>query len=104
MRFAKQYERSVEVLKEKGASNTAIFLSTVIKDQIIMQFITGFTWSLAGHLWRWYKLPKQRVYTSNKKESFSYLRGVKYGVGRWLSNTYHNLVHLPSLTSSAPVA
>ncbi|CAO3630544.1 unnamed protein product [Cunninghamella blakesleeana] len=105
MRFEKQFERTVNTLKEKGASNTSIILSAVIKDQIIMQFITGFTWSLAGHLWRWYRLPKRRVNTTtNNKESFSYLRGIKYGLGRWLSNTYHNLVHLPSLAGSSPVA
>jgi hypothetical protein len=80
MRFEKQFERSVRELKESGASTMTIFLSAVIKDQVIMQFITGFTWCVAGHAWKWYRLRGQRV---NNKESFVFLRGIKHGLTRW---------------------
>ncbi|KAI8099991.1 uncharacterized protein BX664DRAFT_322587 [Halteromyces radiatus] len=83
MRFEKQFERTVATLKANGASNTTIFLSAVIKDQVVMQFISGFTWCLAGHAWRWLRLRNQRV--NNNKESYHFLRGIKYGLSRWAS-------------------
>ncbi|CAO3598047.1 unnamed protein product [Absidia cylindrospora] len=97
MRFEKQFEQSVEVLKANGASNTTIFLSAVIKDQVVMQFITGFTWCLAGHMWKWYRLRGQRA---NNKESFVFLRGIKHGLARWATTTYHTLVNIPTISST----
>ncbi|KAI8337499.1 hypothetical protein BC941DRAFT_425396 [Chlamydoabsidia padenii] len=97
MRFEKQFERTVEGLKSNGASNMTIFLSAVVKDQVIMQFFTGFTWCLAGHVWKWYRLRGQRV---NNKESFVFLRGVKHGLTRWASTAYSTLVNIPALTTT----
>ncbi|KAI8060099.1 hypothetical protein BC940DRAFT_312759 [Gongronella butleri] len=95
-RFEKQFERSVNALKEQGASRTTIFLSAVVKDQVIMPFINGFVWCIAGHAWRWYRMPRgQRKAAA--RESSSFLRGIKHGVGRWFSNAYHTLVHWPAL-------
>ena len=55
MRFEQQVDKSIHVLKEAGASNTQIFFSVVIKDQILIPFASGFVWSLCSNAWIWYR-------------------------------------------------
>ncbi|KAJ2955413.1 hypothetical protein NQZ79_g8586 [Umbelopsis isabellina] len=55
MRFEKQINRSIEVLQAKNASALHIFLSVVLKDQIIMPFLNGFFWGIGAHAVRWYR-------------------------------------------------
>ncbi|ORX59733.1 hypothetical protein DM01DRAFT_1381266 [Hesseltinella vesiculosa] len=99
MRFEKQFERSVQTLKEAGAGPLTIFLSAVVQDQIVMPLLNGFVWCLAGHAWRWYRMPKQQR-AAVAGESSSFVRGVQHGIATWASNVYHTLVHLPALSSS----
>ncbi|KAI8984530.1 hypothetical protein BDF20DRAFT_834031 [Mycotypha africana] len=55
MRFAKQFENSVNALQAKGASSLAIFWSAILIDQIVMPFVSGFGFCMASAGWRWYR-------------------------------------------------
>jgi hypothetical protein len=80
MRFEKQFEKSVQHLKENGASTLTIVWSTIIKDQIIMPFFSGFLWNVSGVAWKWYRT--RGVVNSGNKQ-FGIFKGVKYHVSQW---------------------
>ncbi|RCI03783.1 hypothetical protein CU098_011924 [Rhizopus stolonifer] len=81
MRFEKQFEKSVLHLQEKGASPLMIVWSAVIKDQIIVPFISGFTWSLCSTAWKWYRT--RGVVNARSPRQFGFFRGIQHGVTEW---------------------
>jgi hypothetical protein len=85
MRFEKQFEKAVLDLQAKGTSRFGIIWSTVIKDQIIVPFISGFAWSICSTAWKWYRI-RGKVLTTNKDKvasSSSFVRGLKHGFANW---------------------
>ncbi|KAG0170093.1 hypothetical protein DFQ28_010946 [Apophysomyces sp. BC1034] len=70
LRFENQFSNSVKALQSKGATRSQIFFSVVIKDQIILPFLSGFSWSLCSHLWRWWRLRGK----NQQKESSAFWR------------------------------
>ncbi|KAI8879304.1 hypothetical protein K501DRAFT_257003 [Backusella circina FSU 941] len=89
MRFEKQFEKAVLDLKEKGTSRIGIIWSAVIKDQIIVPFISGFAWSMCSTAWKWYRIRGKVVTTNKDKSSSGFLRGLKYGFANWSRNVYN---------------
>jgi hypothetical protein len=78
MRFEKQFEKSVQHLIESGTSPMGIFWSAVIKDQIIVPFISGFTWSLCSNAWLWYRT--KGVINAKSTKKFGFFKGIKHGI------------------------
>jgi hypothetical protein len=78
MRFEKQFEKSVAHLQEKGASKMAIFWSVVIKDQIIVPFISGFTWNICSTAWKWYRM--RGVVNAKNPKKFGFFKGIQHGI------------------------
>ncbi|KAI9477740.1 MAG: hypothetical protein EXX96DRAFT_538917 [Benjaminiella poitrasii] len=80
MRFEKQFEASVLRLREKGASNLSIFCSAVLKDQILMPFISGFAWNVLSSTWKWYRTKKA---VNNSRKNTGFFRGIQHIVTGW---------------------
>lgn len=78
MRFEKQFEKSVAHLQEEGASNMAIFWSVVIKDQIIVPFISGFTWNMCSTAWKWYRM--RGVVNAKSPKKFGFFKSIQHGI------------------------
>ncbi|KAI7864123.1 hypothetical protein BDF14DRAFT_1701827, partial [Spinellus fusiger] len=55
MRFEQQFYQSVARLEEEGLSRTWVFVYAVLKDQLLVPFMSGLTWSLGAHFWLWYR-------------------------------------------------
>jgi hypothetical protein len=81
MRFEKQFEKSVQALKENGASNVGIFFSAVIKDQILIPFVSGFTWSLCSNAWKWYRT--RGVINAKNPKKFGFFKGAQHGISEY---------------------
>ncbi|KAI8393372.1 uncharacterized protein BYT42DRAFT_609169 [Radiomyces spectabilis] len=96
LRFGQQFNKTVENLQANGASGASIFFSAVIKDQIIIPFVSGFTWSLGSHLWRWYR-PRRKPVNAGNSNGNGFLTRLYTRFSLWASNTYHTLVRLPSI-------
>ncbi|KAL0085152.1 hypothetical protein J3Q64DRAFT_1745824 [Phycomyces blakesleeanus] len=94
MRFEQQFNQNIAKMEAEGASYTRIFLSAVIKDQLIVPFMSGLTWSLGSHLWLWYRTPSPRV----ARRSSPFLLGLRQSIKTWCSNVYNTMVHFPALT------
>lgn len=77
MRFEKQFEKSVQALREGGSSNIGIFFSAVIKDQILIPFVSGFTWSLCSNAWKWYRT---RGVINKSPKKFGFFKGAQDGI------------------------
>lgn len=101
MRFEKQFEKSVQVLREKGASNASIFFSAVIKDQIIIPFVSGFTWSLCSNAWKWYRT--RGVVNARSPKKFGFFKGVQHGISEYTKLVYNAIAKNASffLTTTA---
>ncbi|KAI8994660.1 hypothetical protein BDB01DRAFT_831622 [Pilobolus umbonatus] len=69
MRYEKQFDNAVQHLQESGVSTGAIIWSVVIKDQMIVPFISGFTWCLGTSAWKWYRLHGRIVKSSDNKKT-----------------------------------
>ncbi|KAI9011881.1 hypothetical protein CLU79DRAFT_839314 [Phycomyces nitens] len=95
MRFEQQFNQSIAKMEAEGASYTQIFLSAVVKDQLIVPFMSGLTWSLGSHMWLWYRTPSPR--TARRSP---FLLGLRQSIKTWCSNAYNTMVHLPALTQS----
>ncbi|KAF7723813.1 hypothetical protein EC973_001597 [Apophysomyces ossiformis] len=95
LRFENQFNNSVNALQSQGATKSQIFFSVVIKDQLILPFISGFSWCLCSHLWRWWRVRGKH----QQKESSAFWRGMKHGISKWCSSVYATFVNLPALTS-----
>lgn len=80
-RFEKQFEKAVLSLKEGGASNTSVFFSAVIKDQIIIPFVSGFTWNICSTAWKWYRT--RGVVNARNPKKFGFFRGIQHGITEW---------------------
>jgi hypothetical protein len=85
MRFEKQFEKSIESLREKGTSNMGILWSAVIKDQIIIPFLSGFTWNLCSVAWKWYRTSSRGVINAKGPagKRFGFFKGIQHGVSEW---------------------
>ncbi|KAI7907448.1 uncharacterized protein BX663DRAFT_490945 [Cokeromyces recurvatus] len=79
LRFEKQFEASLARLKENGASNISIFYSAVIKDQIIMPFISGFAWNVCSAAWKWYRTKN----VMNTKKKIGFFHGIQNMMTQW---------------------
>jgi hypothetical protein len=77
-RFEKQFDKAVSTLKEGGASNASVFFSAVVKDQIIMPFVTGFTWNVCSTAWKWYRA--RGVINARSPKKFGFFRGIQHGI------------------------
>lgn len=82
MRFEKQVEKSISQLQEKGASNISILWSIVVKDNIIIPFISGFTWSICSTAWKWYRT-RGVINAKNPAKKFGFFRGIQHGIAEW---------------------
>lgn len=78
MRFEKQFEKSVQHLLESGASPMGILWSAVIKDQIIVPLISGFTWSICANAWTWYRT-KGVINAKNPRKS-GFFKSITNGI------------------------
>lgn len=81
MRFESQFDKSVQHLIESGTSPMGIFWSAVIKDQIIVPFVSGFTWSLCSNAWLWYRT--KGVINARSPKKFGFFKGIGHGVSEW---------------------
>lgn len=82
MRFEKQVEKSIAQLQEKGASNFSIAWSIVVKDNILIPFVSGFTWSVCSTAWSWYRA-RGVVNARNPAKKFGFFRGIQHGIAEW---------------------
>lgn len=82
MRYEKQVEASIKSLREKGTSPIGIFWAIVVKEQIIVPFISGFVWCVGTHAWSWYRT-KGVVNAKSPKRTFGFFRGLHHGITEW---------------------
>lgn len=82
MRFEKQFEKSVQRLKEEGASNWGILWSAIIKEQIITPFLSGFTWNICSVAWKWYRM-RGVVNAKSPAKRFGFFKGVQHGISQY---------------------
>ncbi|KAL9559035.1 hypothetical protein MBANPS3_000598 [Mucor bainieri] len=107
MRFEKQVEKSIALLQEKGASNFSILWSVVVKDNILIPFVSGFTWSVCSTAWTWYRT-RGVVNARNPAKKFGFFRGIQHGIAEWTKlvynavagSTQHLLNSTPTMASS----
>ncbi|KAI8636839.1 hypothetical protein BD408DRAFT_76370 [Parasitella parasitica] len=82
MRFEKQVENSITQLQEKGASNASIFWSVVVKDNIIVPFVSGFAWNVCSTAWKWYRT-RGVINARSPAKKFGFFRGIQHGIAEW---------------------
>ncbi|GAA5806484.1 hypothetical protein HPULCUR_012018 [Helicostylum pulchrum] len=99
MRFEKQFEKSIQNLLDSGTSPMGILWSAVVKDQIIVPFISGFTWSICSNAWSWYRT--KGVINAKNPKKFGFFKGVKHGVSECIKSVARNASMLMTTTTQA---
>ncbi|EIE80449.1 hypothetical protein G6F46_010571 [Rhizopus delemar] len=89
MRYEKQVETAIQNLRNKGTSPLGIFWTVVIKDQIIVPFISGFVWCVGTHAWSWYR---SRGAVKNSKKTIGFFRGLHHGISEWTKSIYNVII------------